>query len=57
MHYEMNFVCADVGYAAPSPIEPRDEVADLMHAFNASVEMQAHLTSRIEKAVARMGGV
>ena len=56
-HDGMNFVCADVGYAAPSPIEPRDEVADLMHAFNASVEMQAHLTSRIEKAVARMGGV
>ena len=45
-HDGMNFVCADVGYAAPSPIEPRDEVADLMHAFNASVEMQAHLTSR-----------
>lgn len=55
-HDGMNFVCGDVGYSKPQPLEPEDEVSELMRAFNASVEVQAQLTARIEKAVSRIRG-
>ena len=47
-------VASSIGYSMPQPIEPKDEVADLMRSFNAAVELQHHLTARIEKAVARI---
>lgn len=53
-HDGINFIAADLGYGTPVPIEPRDEVADLMRAFNESVAVQASLADRIEKAAARL---
>ena len=53
-HGGMIFICADLGYTMPAPIEPRDEVADLMRAFNESVAQQAVLADRIEKAASRL---
>lgn len=54
-HDGMNFIAADLGYGTPVPIEPRDEVADLMREFNASVERQAALAEKIQKAAGRLG--
>ena len=53
-HDGMNFIAADLGYGTPVPIEPRDEVADLMREFNASVEKQAALADKIQKAASRL---
>jgi hypothetical protein len=53
-HDGMNFIAADLGYGTPVPVEPRDEVADLMRAFNDSVAQQALLAARIEKAAGRL---
>lgn len=53
-HDGMNFIAADLGYGTPVPVEPRDEVADLMRAFNESVAKQAALAERIEKAASRL---
>lgn len=53
-HDGINFIAAELGYGTPIPIEPRDEVADLMRAFNDSVKMQALLAAKIEKAAGRM---
>lgn len=53
-HDGINFIAADLGYGTPIPIEPRDEVADLMRAFNDSVKQQAVLAAKIEKAAGRM---
>jgi hypothetical protein len=53
-HDGMNFIADDLGYGTPVPIEPRDEVADLMREFNASVEKQAALADKIQKAASRL---
>lgn len=53
-HDGMNFIAADLGYGTPVPVEPRDEVADLMRAFNDSVAQQALLAAKIEKAASRL---
>lgn len=53
-HDGMNFIAGDLGYGTPVPIEPRDEVADLMREFNASVEKQSQLAEKIHKAAARL---
>ena len=53
-HEGVAFILADLGYAAPVPIEPRDEAADLMRAFNESVAHQAELVARMEKAAGRL---
>jgi hypothetical protein len=53
-HDGMNFIASDLGYGTPVPVEPRDEVADLMRAFNDSVAQQAALVAKIEKAASRV---
>lgn len=53
-HDGMNFIAGELGYGTPVPMEPRDEVADLMRAFNESVAVQASLAERIEKAAGRL---
>jgi len=53
-HDGINFIASDLGYGTPVPVEPKDEVADLMRAFNDSVEKQAQLAARIEKAASRL---
>ena len=53
-HDGMNYIAAELGYGTPVPVEPRDEVAELMRAFNESVAQQASLAARIEKAAGRL---
>lgn len=53
-HEGIEFLCSDLGYSTPLPIEPRDEAADLMRSFVAAVELQAELAKRMEKAAARL---
>lgn len=53
-HDGMNYIAAELGYSMPTPVEPRDEVAELMRAFNESVAQQAQLAARIEKAAGRL---
>lgn len=53
-HEAMEFICSDAGYTTPAPIEPVDEVSELMKAFNESVALQASLASRIERAASRL---
>lgn len=57
-HGGMEYICAELGYATPTPTDPRDEVADLMRCFNESVARQAAIAERIEKVADRlaMGG-
>jgi len=54
-HAGMEFLCSELGYAAPQPVEPRDEMAELMRDFNAAVALQAQLAERMEKAAGRVG--
>lgn len=53
-HDGIKFIASDLGYGTPVPMEPRDEVADLMRSFNESVSQQAQLVARIEKAAGRV---
>jgi len=53
-HGGMEFISADLGYSAPTPIDPRDEAADLMRAFTDSVAKQESLVERMEKAASRL---
>lgn len=53
-HGGFGYMAADLGYTQPVPMEPRDEVADLMRSFNDSVAQQAQLVARIEKAAGRV---
>lgn len=53
-HDGMEFIAADLGYAAPTPVEPRDEVAELQRQFIEAVRSQAALAERIERAAGRV---
>ena len=53
-HVGLDYLCGDLGYSTPTPIEPRDETAELMRAFNESVAAQALIVQRMEKAANRM---
>ena len=44
-----------LGYSTPAPIEPRDEVAELVRDFNAAVALQAQIVERMERAASRVG--
>lgn len=48
-HAGMTFINRDAGYADPQPIEPEDERAALMRAFNESVKAQAAIVTRLER--------
>lgn len=54
-HAAMEFLCAELGYAAPTTVEPKDEMAELMRDFNAAVALQAQIAERMEKAAGRVG--
>lgn len=53
-HGGLGYIAADLGYIQPLPMEPRDEVADLMRSFTDAVALQAQLAARIEKAAGRV---
>lgn len=54
-HAGVDFILGDLGYAPTSPIEPRDEAAELMRQYIAAIEMQKHTAERMEKAASRLG--
>lgn len=54
-HVGMEYLCAELGYSVPQPIEPRDEVAELVRDFNAAVALQAQIVERMERAASRVG--
>lgn len=54
-HDVIEFIAADLGYTVPQPVEPRDEMAELMRMFNASVAQQAEIARRMEQAAGRAG--
>ncbi len=53
-HDGMEFIAAELGYAPPVPIEPRDEVAELQRQFIEAVRAQTELAERIERAAGRV---
>ena len=53
-HGGMNFIAADLGYGTPVPVEPQDELGEMMRSFRETVALQATLTARIEKAAGRL---
>lgn len=53
-HAGMEFIASDLGYTAPTPVEPKDEVAELQRQFIESVRLQSALADRIERAATRV---
>ena len=48
-HDAVAWLLANLGYAAPQPIEPRDEVADLQRQFIEASRAMQQLAGRIER--------
>lgn len=48
-HSAINFICDDAGYTRPSPLEPRDEVAELQRRFIEAVHESKRIADRIER--------
>lgn len=46
-HAGIEFICSVLGYTTPSPVQPKDEEADLMRQFNSSVEAMQQMMSRL----------
>lgn len=53
-HDGMEFIAAELGYAPPVPVEPRDEIAELQRQFIEAVRAQTELAQRIERAAGRV---
>ena len=53
-HGGIEYIATHLGYTEPSPIEPRDEMAELQRAFIESVNLQAKLAERMERAAGRV---
>lgn len=53
-HDGMEFITAELGYAPPVPVEPRDEIAELQRQFIEAVRAQTELAQRIERAAGRV---
>ncbi|WP_278535699.1 hypothetical protein [Delftia acidovorans] len=53
-HDGMGFITAELGYAPPVPVEPRDEIAELQRQFIEAVRAQTELAQRIERAAGRV---
>ena len=49
IHLIAGFVCFDVGYAPPVPIDHEDERAELQRRYIQSVEEQKRITARMER--------
>ncbi len=54
-HGGVQYILADLGYAPTSPIEPRDEAAELMRQYIEACAEQKRTAERMEKAAARLG--
>jgi hypothetical protein len=53
-HDGIAYVLDSLSYSPTTPIEPRDESAELQRQFMESVRMQAAIVERMEKAASRM---
>lgn len=48
-HGAVGWLLAELGYAPPQPVEPRDEAAELQRQFIEASRMMSQLASRIER--------
>jgi len=48
-HVGVEFICSDLGYSQPSPIEPEDERAKLQREYIEAARLMAKLAERIER--------
>jgi hypothetical protein len=49
IHTGMAFICGEAGYAAPQPVEPEDEAAELQRQFIAAQQSMQSMLKRMEK--------
>lgn len=49
VHGAMAYLCAEAGYAAPVPMAPADEAAQLQRDYIASVRVQQQIAQRLER--------
>lgn len=50
----MEYLCETLGYAAPQPVEPKDELAELLRQRQASAAKAAAQDQRIEQLLQQM---
>lgn len=50
VHEGIEFICGQVGYAVPQPIEPEDERAQLMRQFNQNVESLLGMAAQLQRS-------
>lgn len=48
-HGVMQYLCAELSYAAPVPVEPETELAGLLREYLASKKREAQLEQKIER--------
>lgn len=56
-HGAIGYILADLGYAPPTPIEPKDEVAELQRQFIAATEQATQNTERMAELVKSMAQI
>lgn len=49
VHLIAGFVCFDLGYAPPQPVDPEDEKAELQRQFHADVDRLERIAKRIAR--------
>jgi len=56
-HGAIGYILADLGYAPTTPIEPKDEVAELQRQFIAATEQATQNTERMAELVKSMAQI
>ncbi len=54
-HLYMEFLAADLGYTVPAPVDPEDELAELLRRSNELRAQQIAASDRVEKLLSRTG--
>lgn len=49
LHIVLHFLCDELGYSRPSPVEPADQEADVNRQLDASLEKLNQLTNRLAR--------
>lgn len=49
IHLGMHWLCDEIGYSRPSPIEPEDQVNELQRQFIAAVEVANAFATRLQR--------
>lgn len=55
-HDALGFICADLGYTAPTPIDPKDEIAELLRTNNELRMRLLQSSERIEQLLGPRAG-